>query len=317
MKKVLITGITGFAGSHLKQYLLTNKELKIYGTDLKGQKVEGVGMYRVDLTQALQVNNMIDVVSPDYIFHLAALSSPAKSFNDPFSTIDNNIRAEINLLEALRTQKNNPKILIIGSGDEYGLVYKEENPIVETQPFRPTSPYSVSKIAQDMLGFQYYLSYKMSIVRVRPFNHIGPRQTDQFVVPSFARQIAEIECGIKPEVIKVGNLSSVRDFTDVTDMVKAYWLAIEHGVLGDVYNIGSGNGVRIEDLLNSLLSRSVKKIKIQVDNTLYRPSDNPALICNAEKFRDLTGWKPEVTLTASLINILDYWRNIIRKEQQK
>ncbi len=315
MKKVLITGITGFAGSHLKDNLLSNKDINLFGTDVKGQQVDGVSMSKVDLTDKTSTEELIKDILPDYTFHLAALASPAKSFNDPYATIDNNIKAEINLLEALRKYNQKAKILIIGSGDEYGLVYEKENPITENQTFRPTSPYSVSKIAQDMLGYQYFVSFKMQIVRVRPFNHIGPRQTAQFMVPAFARQIAEIETGIKPEIISVGNLSSIRDFTDVSDMAKAYWLAIEQGAPGEVYNIGSGNGVKTEEILNSLLSLSVKKIKIQINKDLFRPSDNPVLICNADKFRNLTGWKPEINLNQSLKQILDYWRGVVRKEQ--
>lgn len=315
MKKVLITGITGFAGSFLKDYLLSNKDINLFGTDLKGQQIDGVSMHKVDLTDKIDTEELIENTRPDYTFHLAALASPAKSFNDPYETIDNNIKAEINLLEALKKYNQKAKILIIGSGDEYGLVHQKENPITENQPFRPTSPYSVSKIAQDMLGYQYFVSFNMKIVRVRPFNHIGPRQTAQFMVPAFARQIAEIELGLKPEIISVGNLSSIRDFTDVSDMAKAYWLAMEKGISGEVYNIGSGNGVKTEEILNSLLSLSVKKIKIQINKDLFRPSDNPVLICNAEKFRNLTGWKPEINLEQSLKQILDYWRGVVRKEQ--
>lgn len=175
----------------------------------------------------------------------------------------------------------------------------------------PTSPYAISKIAQDLLGFQYYLSYNLNIVRVRPFNHIGPRQKPTFVVAGFSKQIADIEAGLQEPILKTGNLSAIRDFTDVTDMVKAYWLAINKGEIGEVYNIGSGIGHSMEDILKILLSLSGKKIKILTDKKLLRPSDNPVLICNVNKFQKLTGWKPTVNIKESLNKVLDYWRNKI------
>jgi GDP-4-dehydro-6-deoxy-D-mannose reductase len=311
MNKILITGISGFAGSHLRDYLLTVDNLSIFGTDLSGH-IKGdnkTKIYTLDLTKVNDVEKLIKDVAPDYIFHLAALSSPAKSFTDPYQTFYNNIKAELNLLESVRKYQPKARVLIIGSGDEYGLLKKEDNPIDENQSFNPTSPYAVSKITQDLLGLQYFISYKLDIIRVRPFNHIGPRQKDTFVVASFAKQIAEIEAGLKEPVIKVGNLSSIRDFTDVTDMVRAYWLALKFGKSGEVYNIGSQKGYSMEEILNILLSMATKKTRIQIDKTLLRPSDNPVLICNYDKFNELTGWKPMVNIKESLKQILIYWRN--------
>ncbi len=299
MKKVLITGAGGFVGNHLKEFLDNQGGLEIIGVDRNN----------LDLTDNNKVSDFLTNLQPDYVFHLAALTSPAKSFTDPYTTFDNNIRAEINILEGLKN--NRARILIIGSGDEYGKVSKDENPITEEQPLRPTNPYAVSKIAQDYLALQYVYSYKMNIIRVRPFNHIGQGQKPYFVVPAFAKQIAEIEAGKKDAIINVGNLSAIRDFTDVNDMVRAYWLAINQGEAGEVYNLGSGQGRAIEDILNFLLSQSVKKIRIQTDPSLIRPADEQVLICDFGKFNKLTGWKPTIGINDSLINILNYWRKEI------
>ena len=204
--------------------------------------------------------------------------------------------------------------MIVGSGDEYGLVNPQDNPIKENQPLMPTSPYAVSKVTQDFLGLQYFLSYNLSIVRVRPFNQIGTRQSPQFVVSSFAKQIAEIESKKNETVIKVGNLSAVRDFTDVEDMVKAYWLAVNQGVPGEVYNIGSGVARTMEEILNDLMSLSSKKIRISVDQSLIRPVDNPKLVCDFTKFHKLAGWEPVIPFSETLQKILAFWREKIKED---
>jgi GDP-4-dehydro-6-deoxy-D-mannose reductase len=313
MKKVLITGISGFAGWHLREYLESLAEVSVFGTDL--HRLEMVkdrdNIFSIDLTKRDLVEDLIQDIKPDIVFHLAALASPAQSFEDPFLTFSNNIKAEINLLEAVRRHHNIAKILIVGSGDEYGAVCKNDNPIDEDYPMRPTSPYAVSKIAQDYLGYQYFLSYNLKVIRVRPFNHIGARQSPKFVVSAFSKQIAEIEAKTREPIIKVGNLSAIRDFSDVSDMVRAYWLAINSGQIGDVYNIGTGIGHSMEEILNILLSLSAKKIRIQIDHDLFRPSDNPVLICNCDKFQKITGWKPTIELNTTLKSVLNYWRTNI------
>jgi len=327
MKKVFITGIGGFAGSHLREFLEKQKGWEIFGTDIVRPVILGseatpesdsgqarmtsklIKKFSVDLTDYGKVEGLIRQVRPDYIVHLAALTSPAKSFSSPYDTLENNIKAEINLLEAVKNENIKARLLIIGSGDEYGLVNPKDNPVSEDQPLRPTSPYAVSKITQDFLALQYALAYKMDIVRVRPFNHIGARQNPNFVVPAFAKQIAEIEKGSKKPEIKVGNLSAVRDFTDVRDMVEAYYLALLNGKTGDVYNLGSGRGYKMEEVLNLLLSQAHKKITIQIDQSLLRPIDNPKLVCDAGKFSKLTGWSPKIALADSLSSVLDYWRS--------
>jgi len=319
MKKVLITGITGFAGSYLAEYLVDKKEYEIWGTYLFDDSLANVAaikdktnLIKIDLSKEENVFNLVKDAAPSLIFHLAALTSPADSFKSPTETLTNNISLQINLLEAVRKfNLFKTKILIVSSADIYGLVKKENLPIDEQTPLTPTSPYSVSKIAQDFLGLTYFLSYKLRIVRVRPFNHIGPRQSPQFVVSSFAKQIAEIEKGKRNPILKVGNLEAKRDFTDVKDMVRAYAAVMGKGKIGDVYNIGSGTSYKISDILNKLVFMSSSKIKIEKEEGLLRPSDNPELICDSTKFVKLTGWKPEISIEETLKDTLDYWRNII------
>ncbi len=319
MKKVLITGVTGFAGSYLADLLIAKGRYKVSGTYLFEESLKNVAeiknklnLIKIDLSNDKKVDNLVKETSPEIIFHLAALTSPADSFKDPTKTITNNIALQINLMESVRRNKLlNTKILVVSSGEIYGLVKKENLPIDEKAPLTPTNPYSVSKIAQDFLGLTYFLSYKLKIVRVRPFNHIGPKQSSNFVVASFARQIAEIEKGKREPVLQVGNLDTKREFTNVKDMVSAYVLAMEKGKYGDVYNIGSGISYKISDILDKLISFSSSKIKIQIDKNLFRPSENPELICNARKFISLTDWKPKIPIGQTLKDILDYWRKII------
>ncbi len=201
-----------------------------------------------------------------------------------------------------------PRVLVIGSMDEYGHVAPDQIPVTEETPLRPDSPYGVSKMAQDFLGLQYFLSHHVPIIRVRPSNHIGPRQNDQFVTSNFAKQIAEIEIGKREPVLRVGNLSAQRDFSDVRDMVRAYYFAIERGEPGEVYNIGSESAVSIQHIVELLLAHSRVPIRIEQDPTRLRPSDTPLMYCSATKFRAQTGWRPTIALEQSLQDILDYWR---------
>ena len=255
---------------------------------------------------------LIDRLRPDLVFHLAALTSPKDSFDDPSVTMINNIKAQVNILDAVRKLGfKDTRILVVSSGEIYGLVDKEDLPIDEETVLRPTSPYSVSKITQDFLGLQYYLSHKLKIIRVRPFNHIGPRQSSVFVVSAFAKKIAEIEKNKLEPVLSVGNLESARDFTDVRDMVEAYVLAVEKGKKGEVYNLGSGKSYKISEILEKLLSLSSVKIKIEIDENLLRPVDIPNLVCDVTKFTKLTNWRPKISIDTTLKDTLDYWRNII------
>ena len=319
MNKALITGITGFAGSFLAEHLVSTGKYEVSGTYLFEESLRNVdavksslNLLKADLSDGEKVSEIVKKTSPSIIFHLAALTSPADSFKSPTETLMNNISLQINLLEAVRKYNLlKTKILVISSADIYGLVKKENLPIDEQTPMTPTSPYSVSKIAQDFLGLTYFLSYKLKIVRMRPFNHIGPRQSPNFVVSTFAKQIAEIEKNKREPILHAGNLDTKRDFTNVKDIVRAYALAVEKGVDGEVYNIGTGTSHKISDILNRLVSMSSKNIEIKKEKSLFRPSDNPELLCNADKFRKLTDWKPEISIDETLKDTLDYWRNII------
>ena len=319
MKKVIITGISGFAGSFLAEFLISKKAYNVNGTYLLEESIGNISrlknkikLMKADLTKIKGVTEIIRLIKPDYVFHLAALTSPAASFKNPLITIENNIAAEINIFSAIRNNNlRDARVLIVSSAEVYGLVKKEDLPIDEDTRLMPASPYAVSKITQDFLGLQYFLSYNLKTIRVRPFNHIGPRQSPNFVVAGFARKIAEIEKGKTEAVISVGNLEAKRDFVDVRDMVRAYLLAIEKGKIGEVYNIGSEKSYKISDILDKLLKLSKVKISVRVDRRRFRPIDIPELLCNARKFKKLTNWKPQIPIDVTLKDTLDYWRKII------
>lgn len=318
-KKVLITGISGFAGSHLAEFLIAQKKYEASGTYLTSASlinlakiVKKLHLSKVDLTHQKEIISFVKKIKPDLIFHLAALPAVGESFDRPGETIINNIIAQLNLLEAIKKLGFlDCRILVVSSADIYGNVPRKDLAIDEEAGFYPTNTYAVSKIAQDFLGLQYFLSYKLKIIRARPFNHIGPRQSPGFVIADFAQKIAKIEKGNSEPVLRVGNLLSRRDFTDVRDMVRAYPLLIEKGILGEVYNIGSGVSHKISDMLDILLSFTKAKITIEEDPLLFRPQDSPDRVCDNRKFVKLTNWKPEVSLSQTLKETLDYWRNIV------
>jgi len=312
MPKALITGINGFVGTHLSNYL-NEKGFEVFGTLKPGtESVSGPNLKAVDILNFEGIKNYIKEIEPDYIYHLAALVSPSESFKNPQETITNNIGGQVNILQAVKELKFlQTKILVVSSAEVYGAVEKKYLPTNEDAPLRPRSPYAVTKIAQDFLGLQYFLSEQIQCIRVRPFNHIGPHQAPYFAVPSFAKQIAQIEKGKKEAVLRVGNLEAKRDFTDVRDVVRAYVLLMEKGEIGDVYNVGRGKSYKIEDVLNQLLELSSQKIIVEKDPSLVRPSDIPELLCDYSKLNKATGWKPEITLEISLKDTLDYWRNIV------
>jgi GDP-4-dehydro-6-deoxy-D-mannose reductase len=315
--QALITGIGGFAGSHLADYLLAETDWQVVGCVLNDCDIPDylrgqVYCRVVDLRDLEAVQHMLDEVAPDFIFHLAALAKVADSWRTPWPVLENNILGQLNLLQALVNLGARPRMMVVGSNEEYGLVRPEELPLDEKSPLRPNSPYGVSKVTQDMLGLQYFLSHQLPIIRVRPFNHIGPRQAPGFVAPDFARQIATAEVGQRPPRMQVGNLEARRDFTDVRDMVRAYYLAVTQGLPGDVYNIGSGQSHSVQELLDTLLSYSQVEITVEKDPARLRPSDVPEVRCDANKFRTLTGWHPSIPFEASLRDVLDDWRQHVQ-----
>ncbi len=317
MKKALVTGIAGFAGSHLTELLLKEK-LQVFGfyhpdhaTGNIDHIKSKINLIPADLSQSEQIFKEVKKINPDFVFHLAAFSSPSISFQDPKTTFENNVFGQLNLLESLSKISSNARILIVGSAEEYGNVDPKYLPAGEQTPLAPQSPYAVSKVAQDMLGYQFFLHEKLKCVRVRPFNHIGPRQSKDFVVSAFASQIAELEKRGGGQ-IKVGNLESDRDFTDVRDMVKAYYLALTKGEPGEVYNIGSGTAVKIAKILDDLLSFSKFKIKVAVDKSRYHPVDLKILLADPSKFKKQTGWKPTIPLNQTLFDTMEYERQKLK-----
>lgn len=315
MKKAFITGITGFAGSFLAENLIQTGKYQISGNYLTDQSFQNVAsiadkikLHKIDLQNSDAIESVILEEKPDLIFHLAALTAPGESFENPGQFITNNILAQINMFEAVRRAKLSSKILVVSSAEVYGNVSPSDLPIDEETNLAPVNPYAVSKVACDFLGLQYFLSYKIPIIRVRPFNHIGPRQSPAFVVASFAKKIAEIEVGRIEPVLKVGNLSTKRDFTDVRDTVWGYQLLLEKGMAGEVYNIGSGRSFEIKYLLDTLLSFSNKKIAVKVEPSLMRPVDVPELVCDNSKIKVATGWEPKIPIEETLRETLNYWR---------
>ena len=313
--KVLITGIAGFVGSHLVDFLLTIKNLKILGTVFEEKNIENIAarkdklvLLAGDLRDGYFVGETIKKIKPDLIFHLAGISSAAVSLQKPKETLESNIIANFNLLEAIKNYSRESKVLIVGSAEEYGLVAERDLPIDEETPLRPANPYAVSKIAVDFLALQYFYSYKIKVVRIRPFNHIGPRQKPEFVVADFANQIAKIILNETSAWVRVGNLDVKRDFTDVRDIVRAYWLALEKGQFGDVYNLGSGKSYTIRTILQKLITISGRKIKIKQDPGKLRPVDIPNLLCDNTKFVEQTGWRPTIRIDQSLKDTLEYFK---------
>lgn len=318
MKTILITGASGFVGSHLLEFLSKTPDVQLVGTYVSEESLaplshlkEKVTWVHLNMLDKEAVDRLVTESKPDEVYHLAALASAAASFDQPGETITNNVQAQVNLLEALRKENLlSTKVLIVGSAEEYGYIAPEDLPVNESAPLRPSNPYAVSKLTQDFLGLQYFLTYKMPIIRVRPFNHIGPRQTAQFAVASFAKKIVAIEKGQMDPVMKVGNMAAKRDFTDVSDMVHAYVLLMEKGVAGEVYNIGSGKSYTMQEILEKMLALATVTITTETDPSLFRPVDNPELVCDNTKMSEITGWQPEVSLDTTLKNILDYWRNL-------
>jgi GDP-4-dehydro-6-deoxy-D-mannose reductase len=314
--KVFITGITGFAGSHLAEYILAHKPgVKVSGLirwRSRMDNIQGirgrVDLHEGDLKDYISLKKCLKDVQPDYIFHLAAQSFVPTSWRLPAETFSINTVGQIHLFEAVLDLGLAPKIQVAGSSEEYGRVNPDEIPMKETNPLRPLSPYAVSKVGQDLLGYQYFQSYGLHVVRTRGFNHTGPRRGEVFVTSNFARQIAEIEKKKRPAVLHVGNLEAQRDFTDVRDMVRAYWLSLEKGQAGDVYNIGTGKAYAMKDMLDMLLSLAKVKVQVEVDPARLRPSDVPILMPDVSKFRALTGWAPEIPFTRTLSDLLDFWR---------
>jgi GDP-4-dehydro-6-deoxy-D-mannose reductase len=315
MRRVLVTGVTGFAGSHLVDYMLTRGDCEIYGIQRWRSRTENIEHFmdritllECDLRDASSTRDTLEKVRPDWIFHLAAQSFVPTSWTAPSESLTTNILGQVNLFEAVRRVKLPCRIQLACSSEEYGMVYPDEVPIRETNPLRPLSPYAVSKVTQDLLGYQYWMSWKVDSVRTRGFNHEGPRRGPVFVASDFAKQIADIERGAKPPVLHVGNLEAKRDFTDVRDMVRGYWLALEKGESGEVYNLCRGQAWSIREVLDLLLGMTKQKIEVKQDPARLRPSDVPILLGDNSKFVKATGWTLTIPFEQTLRDMLEYWR---------
>lgn len=311
---VLVTGIAGFVGSHFAEYALRQGAMVI-GSRLPGSGTDAIAhiehdlqLVDVDLREPVSVRRLVERARPDWIIHLAAQSFVGTSWEAPAETLTNNVLSQLHLLEAVREAGAQPRVLVVGSSDEYGDV-ESELAIDEDAPLRPLSPYAVSKVAQDLMGYQYWRSYGLPVVRARPFNHEGPRRGEAFVTSSFARQIAEIEAGLKDPVIRVGNLKARRDFSDVRDIVRGYWLLLQHGRPGDVYNLCSGRAWSIQAILEFLLAQArAGEIEVREDASLMRPADVPTLVGDPGKILRAVGWRAEIPFEQTLRDMLAYWR---------
>ncbi|HXH21899.1 MAG TPA: GDP-mannose 4,6-dehydratase [Dehalococcoidia bacterium] len=313
-KRALITGITGFVGSHMAELLL-DEGLEVHGICRHRSSTEHIDgiksrlhLHEGDLMDAYSMSRTVAEVQPDYVFHLAAQSFVPASWASPTATMEANLTGSVHLFEAIRQSGCDPVIQIAGSSEEYGLVDRNSLPITEETPLRPLSPYAVSKVAMDFLGYQYYQSYGLRIIRTRAFNHEGPRRGESFVTSNFAKQVAEIEAGSRAPVIHVGNLEAERDYTDVRDVVRAYWVAVNAATPGEVYNICSGKAYRIRSVLDMLLEMSHVRVEVRVDPSRLRPSDVPVLLGDCSRFRAETGWKPRIPFEKTMADLLQYWR---------
>lgn len=309
----LITGINGFVGSYLAEYLL-DKNFEIIGTVYPENATQNIShildkiqTFPCDLSVPHEIEDIIKQNRPEIIFHLAGQGYVPTSWKEPIGTFNINVLGTLYLLESVKKYSPESGILIIGSGDEYGFA-DGDRPLTENAPLSPQNPYAITKVCVDLLGAQLGKYYKLNIVRVRAFPHIGPRQSPNFVVSDFCKQIALIEKKKQPPVIKVGNIESKRDFTDVRDMVKAYWLAISKGKPCEVYNISSEKAYSISEILKKLINLSKTEIKIETDSSKFRPQDTQIKLGNSQKFRNLTGWKPRIPIEQTLQETLDWWR---------
>jgi len=314
--RVLVTGAGGFVARHVFSLLRARPDTVLFGTirhrapagSRDGDDLLSATLYEGDLTDPRFADEVVQRSQPDWIVHLAAQASVPASWIDPAATLTNNVIAELNILEAVVHHVPHCRVLIVGSSEEYGRIRPEDLPVSEDAALRPDSPYAVSKIAQDFLGLQYFLARGIPVIRVRPFNLIGPGQADQFAIPSFARQIAEAEAGLGPPVVRVGNLEARRDFTDVRDAARAYCLLLDRGRVGEVYNVGSGTCRSIGEMLAILCRQARRPVEIQVDPSRFRPSDAPMVQCDATRIHRDIGWRPLIPIEQSLHDVLEEWR---------
>lgn len=309
MKKGLVIGAAGFVGRYLIREMKENS-IEPYVTKLPHERLDGVEawVYDLDIMDKEAIVALLMEIRPDYIFHLAAQSSVGLAWKNPILTVDVNIKGSINVMDAVRELFYKPRVLLIGSGEEYGHIQPGESPITETNLLRPGNIYAATKACQNMIGNIYSKAYDMELMMVRAFNHIGPGQAPMFVVSDFCKQVVEIEKGLREPVMMVGNLAARRDFTDVRDVVKAYVALVQKGEPGETYNVGSGNAREIRQILDLIISMSDKDVRVEIDPNKIRPVDVPIIEADITKLNRLTGWKPQIPFEQTVKETLDYWR---------
>jgi GDP-4-dehydro-6-deoxy-D-mannose reductase len=310
--RILITGGTGFAGSHLVEALLKKGLTDIHVTNfsdtpsLVHQLLPADNIHTVDLADAEATAKLFYALQPNHVYHLAAYAAVGDSFQKTKAILENNLILQLNVLDAIKRHVADARTLVVGSAMEYDFSQVKAPTIDEQVPLGPVSPYAVSKVLQDLLGYSYARSYQLDIVRTRPFNHIGERQSPDFVVSAFAQQIVAIEKG-QQDSLQVGNLEAVRDFTDVKDVVQAYITLMEKGLAGEVYNIGSGRGYTVRQILDMLIELAKVEITVQTDPNRLRPADVPITVANIDRIKQL-GWQPTIDIKQTLQRVLEYWR---------
>lgn len=316
----LVTGAGGFVGRHLIKHLSSvQTDAEIHGTIYSENERIGLSQaasyHRLDLLDEDACYQLLSEIRPEQIYHLAGQASPSKALKAVWHTLETNIRAQLNLLQICIELNLAPRILTISSGEIYcgGLTETNIMPVDESAELRPSNPYALSKVTQDLMGLEYFLSYRLPIVRVRPFNHTGPGQSEAFVAPDFAMQIAKIEADLQAPIMKVGNLEAKRDFTDVRDVVKAYQLLMEKGEPGLAYNVSSNKAYSIQYLLDTLLSFTDVDIDVQIDAAKMRPVDVPLVQGDNRRLQGLTGWTPSIAFEETLRDLLEDCRQRVQQ----
>ena len=314
--EALIIGGAGFVGNYLIQHLIDDLNWSVAVTKMEHETIhakhKNIEIHNLNILNKSEISALLYTIRPKYIIHLAAQSSVSVAWNNPSLTIDVNIKGSVNVLDAVRELYYKPRVLLIGSGEEYGHIKLDEVPINEDSTLlRPGNIYAATKVCQNMIGKIYSDAYDMDLVMVRAFNHIGPNQAPLFVVADFCKQVASIEKGLSEPVIHVGNLSAKRDFTDVRDVVRAYSDLVQYGKSGETYNVGSGFAIKISDILNLILKQSTANIRIDIDQNKVRPVDVPIIAADISKIKSLTNWQPVIPLEQTIRETLDYWREIL------
>lgn len=329
-KRAFITGITGMVGSHLADYLLSNTDWEIYGLCRWRSPLDNIAhlLPRVnnkdriflvygDLRDYLSIHEAVKSATPDFVFHLAAQSYPKTSFSAPLDTFETNIQGTANVLEAIRKNEGNPIVHVCASSEVFGRVSRDKLPIDEECTFHPASPYAISKVGTDLIGRYYAEAYQMTVMTTRMFTHTGPRRGDVFAESTFAKQIAMIEAGLIPPVVKTGNLESLRTWADVRDAVRAYYMLVTvNPIPGAYYNIGGTYTCTVGEMLNKLISLSTaKNIRVETDPERLRPIDADLQVPNTAKFKKATGWEPNIPFEQTMHDLLEYWRMRVNKQK--